>query len=196
MMNKVHITLTAALWLGGSAMSPVLAETPPPASPAAKQEAERLAALPPVTPKGRPAIDYSGRKERGRASFYAPKFAGRKMANEQRMNPNQNVAASKALPLGTTAKVTNLETGKTATVTIQDRGPLRGDRIVDVSLKAAEQLGLKKRGVAPVEVSPIAVPQKDGSVKLGAGAAKASPEEVRRAVETTKALPPRVQPRN
>jgi rare lipoprotein A len=152
--------------------------------------------LPPVIPKGKPAIDYSGRKERGRASFYAPKFAGRKMADGRRMNPNQNVAASKALPLGTTAKVTNLETGKTATVTIQDRGPLRGDRIVDVSLKAAGQLGLKKRGVAPVEVSPIAVPQKDGSVKLGAGAAEASREEVRRAVETTKAIPPRVEPRN
>ena len=174
-------------------MSAAVAETLP---PAVKQEAEPLAALLPVKPKGRPAIDYSGRKERGRASFYAPKFAGRKMADERRMNPNQNVAASKALPLGTTAKVTNLETGKTATVKIQDRGPLRGDRIVDVSLKAAEQLGLKKRGVAPVEVSPIAVPQKDGSVKLGAGAVEASPKEVRRAVEMTKALPPRTESRH
>ena len=192
-MHRVRTTLTAALLLGGSAMSAAVAETLP---PAVKQEAEPLAALLPVKPKGRPAIDYSGRKERGRASFYAPEFAGRKMADERRMNPNQNVAASKTLPLGTTAKVTNLETGKTATVTIQDRGPLRGDRIVDVSLKAAKQLGLKKRGVAPVEVSPIAVPQKDGSVKLGAGAAEASHQEVRRAVETTKALPPRVEPRN
>jgi len=196
MMHRVRTTLTAPLLLGGAAVSPALAETPLQASPAAKQEAERLAALPPVTPKGKPAIDYSGRKERGRASFYAPKFAGRKMADERRMNPNQNVAASKALPLGTTAKVTNLETGRTATVVIQDRGPRRGDRIVDVSLKAAGQLGLKKRGVAPVEVSPITVPQKDGSVKLGAGAAEASREEVRRAVETTKALPPRAEPRN
>jgi rare lipoprotein A len=47
-----------------------------------------------------------------------------------------------------------------------------------------------------VEVSPIAVPQKDGSVKLGAGAAEASPEEVRRAVETTKALPSRAASRH
>jgi rare lipoprotein A len=109
------------------------------------------------------------------------------------MNPNQNVAASKALPLGTTAKVTNLETGKTATVTVQDRGPTVGDRVVDVSPKAAEQLDLKKQGVASVEVAPIAVPQKDGSVKLGAGAATASPQEVRQAVETTKALTPHVE---
>jgi rare lipoprotein A len=195
-MNRVRITVTVALLLGCSVISPVPADTPPPDSLAAKQEAERLAALPPVAPKGKPAIDYSGRKERGRASFYAPKFAGRKMADGRRMNPNQNVAASKALPIGTTAKVTNLETGKTATVIIQDRGPHRGDRVVDVSPKAAERLGLKKRGVAPVEVSPIAVPQKDGSVKLGAGAAEASPEEVRRAVETTKALPSRAASRH
>jgi len=112
------------------------------------------------------------------------------------MNPNQYVAASKALPLGSTAKVTNLETGKAATVIIQDRGPRRGDRVVDVSPKTASQLGLKKRGVAPVEVSPIAVPQKDGGVKLGAGAAEASPEEVRRAVETTKTLSSRAEARH
>ena len=192
-MNKARIAAVAGLLLGCSAMSPALAETPPPDSPAAKQEAERLAALPPVAPKGKPAIDPSGRKERGRASFYAPKFAGHKMADGRKMNPNHNVAASKALPLGTTTKVTNLETGKTATVTVQDRGPAARDRVVDVSPKAAGQLDLKKRGVAPVEVSPITVPQKDGGVKLGAGAAQASPQEVQRAVETTKALTPRTE---
>jgi peptidoglycan lytic transglycosylase len=192
-MNKAQIAAAAGLVLGCSTMSLALAETPPPDSPAAKQEAERLAALPPVAPKGKPAIDPSGRKERGRASFYAPKFAGHTMADGRKMNPNHNVAASKALPLGTTTKVTNLETGKTATVTVQDRGPAVRDRVVDVSPKAAGQLDLKKRGVAPVEVSPIAVPQKDGGVKLGAGAAQASPQEVQRAVETTKALTPRTE---
>jgi rare lipoprotein A len=193
-MNGARIAAAAAgLMLGCSAMSPALAETPPPDSPAAKQEAERLAALPPVAPKGKPAIDHSGRKERGRGSFYAPKFAGHKMADGRKMNPNHNVAASKALPLGTTTKVTNLETGKTATVTVQDRGPAVRDRVVDVSPKAAGQLDLKKRGVAPVEVSPITVPQKDGGIKLGAGAAQASPQEVQRAVETTKALTPRTE---
>src|SRR5690348_2506119 len=111
MVNRVRIAVAAGLMLGCSAMSLVLAETPPPDSPAAKQEAERLAALPPVVPKGKPAIDHSGRKESGRASFYAPKFAGHKMADARKMNLNHNVAASKALPLGTTAKVTNLETG-------------------------------------------------------------------------------------
>lgn len=190
-MNRARIAAIVGLLLGCSAVSPALAETPLPYSPTAKQEAERLAALPPVMPKGRATIDHSGRKETGRASFYASKFAGRKMADGRKMNPNHNVAASKTLPLGTTTKVTQLETGKTTIVTIQDRGALVGSRVIDVSPKAAKQLGLERQGFASVEVSPITVPQKDGGVKLDAGAAEASPQEVQRAVETTKALAPR-----
>jgi rare lipoprotein A len=53
--------------------------------------------------------------------------------------------------------------------------------VVDVTPKVADQLDITKRGVAPVIVAPIAVPQADGSVKLGAGAAEASPEEVEKA---------------
>ena len=192
-MTRVRIMVITVLLLGYAATYPVLAEAPPPDSAAAKQEAERLAALPPVMPKGKPAVDHSGRKERGHASYYAANFAGRKMANGHKMNSNQHVAASKTLPLGTTTKVTRLETGKTTTVTVQDRGPFVGGRVVDVSPKAAEQLDLKKQGVAPVEIAPIAVPQKDGSVKLGAGAAMASPQEVRHAVETTKAQTPHAE---
>ena len=56
-----------------------LAATPPPDSPAAKQEAEKLAHLPPVAARGH--IDHSGRKQQGRASYYARHFANRKMAD-------------------------------------------------------------------------------------------------------------------
>jgi rare lipoprotein A len=104
------------------------------------------------------------------------------------MNPNSNVAASKNLPLGSVAKVTNLENGKTATVKIEDRGPYVNGRVVDLAPKVADQLDLKGKGVAPVEVKPITLPQPDGTVKLGAGAAEASPEEVSEAVEVTKQL--------
>lgn len=107
----------------------------------------------------------------GKASFYAPQFAGRKMANGNRMDPHSNNAASKTLPLGTTAKVTNLETGKSAVVTIQDRGPYVPGRIVDLSPATAKQIGITyRKGVAMVVVAPIAVPQPDGGVKLGAAA--------------------------
>ena len=161
-MNRARIAVAAGLVLGCSAMSLALAETPRPDSPAAKQEAERLAALPPVAPKGKPAIDPSGRKERGRASFYAPKFAGRTMADGRKMNPNHNVAASKALPLGTTARVTNLETDKSSVVVVKDRGPYVGGRIIDVTPSTADQLGMKKDGVVPVEVQPLKLPPKHG----------------------------------
>ena len=92
------------------------------------------------------------------------------MADGTKMNPQSNAAASKTLPLGTKARVTNLDTGNSEVVEIRDRGPYVKDRIVDVSPKTADKLGLKKDGTAPVEVKPIEVPQPDGSVKPGAGA--------------------------
>ena len=84
-------------------------------------------------------IDRTGRKRVGKASYYAHSFAGRKMADGTRMEPTGNNAASLTLPLGTTAKVTNLETGKAAVVTIRDRGPYIEGRIVDLSPATAEQ---------------------------------------------------------
>lgn len=92
---------------------------------------------------------------KGQASYYGATFAGKTMANGEPMNPNSNVAASKTLPLGSKAKVTNLENGKSAEVVIKDRGPYVDGRIIDVSPKTADKLGLKKEGTAPVEVKPL-----------------------------------------
>jgi rare lipoprotein A len=156
--------------------------------PGAKLEAERLDKLPAVPPAPVGHIDHSGRKQTGRASFYAKHFANRKMADGRRMNPNANVAASKTLPLGSVAKVTNLDNGKTATVKIEDRGPYVNGRVVDLAPKVADQLDLTHKGVTPVEVKPITLPQPDGSVKLGAGAAGASPQEVQSAVDATREM--------
>jgi rare lipoprotein A len=164
---------------------PALATTPPPESPEARQEAQKLAQLPPVTPHGR--LDQSGRKQKGHASYYAKQFNNRKMADGNRFNPNSNVAASKTLPLGTTAKVTNLQNGKSAMVTVEDRGPHVNGRVVDLTPKVADELEMKKSGVAPVVVAPVTVPQRDGAVKLGAGAAEASPQEVENATRQTAA---------
>lgn len=116
-----------------------------------------------------PPLDRSGHKRRGKASFYAQKFAGRKMADGTIMEPQADNAASKTLPLGTTAKVTNLENGRSAVVTIRDRGPYIQGRIVDLSPSTAKEIGIEhKNGVAKVEVAPIVVPLPDGHVKLGA----------------------------
>ena len=160
------------------------ASTPLPDWAEALEVAEALDSLTPVTPRGRRApIDHSGRKQVGHASFYSMGFEGRKMAGGRRFDPNADNAASKTLPFGTTARVTNLENGRSAIVTVEDRGPAHGGRVLDVSPKVAKQLDITARGVAPVVVAPIAVPQPDGGVKPGAGAARATSEELRMAAE-------------
>jgi rare lipoprotein A len=144
------------------------------ADPAARAEARRLAAEPPVGPPPghQLRIDHSGRRQQGKVSFYAHKFDGRKMADGQKFDPNAHVAASKALPLGTQAKVTNLATGKSTEVTVEDHGPFVDGRVMDVSPRVAHEIGLDSHtGVAPAIVAPVTVPQPDGQVKLGAGAA-------------------------
>jgi rare lipoprotein A len=181
-MKKWHLAI-----LVGLIPSPLLA-APPPESTAARQEAAKLDALPPLKAPAKIRIDHSGRKEKGIASYYAKSFSDRKMADGRRMNPNADIAASKSLPLGSVAKVTNLENGKTATVKIEDRGPFARNRVIDLAPKVAAQLDLKHQGIAPVVVKPITLPQKDGEVKLGAGAAEASPKEIRNAVAETKAM--------
>lgn len=114
--------------------------------------------------------DLSGTTQIGKASFYAASFYHRKMADGNRMNPGGYNAASKSLPLGTMAKVTNLATGQSAIVHIQDRGPYVKGRIVDLSPAMARKIGITRRlGVAPVKVAPIIVPQPDGTTKFGSG---------------------------
>ena len=117
----------------------------------------------------KPGLDTSGRGQIGQASVYAGKFAGRKMADGTRMNPNHDTAASKTLPLGSKARVTNLETGKSTVVTIRDRGPHVKGRIVDLSPATARSVGITPRkGVAKVEVVPIAGTAAAGGTPLGA----------------------------
>lgn len=112
-------------------------------------------------------LDRSGSKRVGQASFYASRYAGRPMADGSPMHLYSNNAASLTLPLGTTAKVTNLRTGLSAMVTIRDRGPYVHGRIIDLSPATARQIGLTSRqGLTRVEVAPIAVPLPDGSVLI------------------------------
>lgn len=110
-------------------------------------------------------LDHSGQPRFGKASYYAKKFAGRKMADGTPMNPASNAAASKTLPLGTKAEVVNLDNGKSAVVEIRDRGPHIDGRIVDLTPTTARQLDIMEKGVATVQVTPLEVPQPDGSVK-------------------------------
>jgi rare lipoprotein A len=129
------------------------------------------ASVPSKPAKTKPKLDRSGDKKVGKASIYSHKFTNKKMADGNKMDPLDDNAASKTLPLGTRAKVTNLETGQSTEVTIQDRGPYVKGRIVDLPPGKAEEIGLTlEKGVAKVEVAPIEVPLRDGGVKFGEGA--------------------------
>jgi rare lipoprotein A len=146
----------------------------PPAQPAATVPVgQQSGTRSPAAPQGPTAIDHWGRQQRGRqtgeASWYGVTQADRKMADGRYIDPQANVAASRTLPLGSTAKVTNLENGRSTTVTIEDRGPFVRGRVVDVSPHAAEELAIKKQGVARVSVKPITAPQPTGAEKPSAG---------------------------
>jgi peptidoglycan lytic transglycosylase len=133
----------------------------------------------PATDK--PTPDLSAKPRIGKASFYAKFFGGRKMADGTPMDLNGDNAASRTLPLGTKARVTNLQTGQSALVTIRDRGPYLHGRIVDLSPATAREIGITERmGLAMVEVAPISVPLPNGSVRWGDGGQLASGDRATR----------------
>jgi rare lipoprotein A len=94
----------------------------------------------------------AGHTEKGKISYYAEKFHGRRTASGQTFNKNALTAAHRTLPFGTRVEVTNLDNGKSVVVTINDRGPFSEDRILDVSPAAARKLGLIGRGTAMAKI--------------------------------------------
>ena len=99
-----------------------------------------------------PAVDYQY-DEVGIASWYGPGFHGKTTANGEMFDQNKISAAHRTLPMPSVVKVTNLENGLVLEkVRINDRGPFARNRIIDLSKKAAEELGFIRNGVAKVRV--------------------------------------------
>jgi rare lipoprotein A len=96
-----------------------------------------------------------GYREKGTASWYGSKFHGRRTSSGEPYDMHLATAAHKALPLPTYAEVTNLDNGKKVVVKINDRGPFKDDRIIDMSYGAALRLGMVDTGTARVEVRAI-----------------------------------------
>jgi len=96
-----------------------------------------------------------GHPQKGKISYYHSGLSGKKMANGEAFRPGSNAAASKVLPLGTKAKVTNLENGRSETVEVKDRGPNVPGRVMDVSPETARNLDMKKDGAVQAEITPI-----------------------------------------
>ena len=87
-----------------------------------------------------------------RASYQGDAYAGHRTADGERYDPNALTAASKTLPLGSSVIVTNPSTGRSVKVRINDRGPTVRGRSLDLSKRAAEELGITNKGVARVTV--------------------------------------------
>ncbi len=98
-----------------------------------------------------PAVNYQY-DEVGIASWYGPNFHGKKTANGETFNQNAISAAHKTLPIPSIVMVTNLENNKKLEIRINDRGPFVRGRIIDLSKKSAEILGILKSGTAKVRV--------------------------------------------
>lgn len=85
------------------------------------------------------------------ASFYHDKFNGRKTASGEIFSNRKLTAAHRTLPFGTIVQVTNLRTGKSVEVRINDRGPFHSSRVLDLSKAAFDSIGNTARGTMPVE---------------------------------------------
>lgn len=107
--------------------------------------------------------------QHGKASFYHARFNGRRMANGERFDPNEAIAAHRTLPFGTVVLVTNLGNGLSAVVRVTDRGPFNRGRIIDLAPRIAARLAMVEEGVVAVSVTPIAAvePQAPGVAVSG-----------------------------
>ena len=102
-----------------------------------------------------PMASADGFSETGEASWYGPGFHGKKTASGERYNQNAFTAAHKTLPFGTRLKVTNLDNGLSTTVVVNDRGPFKKGRIIDLSNAAAKKLKMVGTGTARVRIKSI-----------------------------------------
>jgi rare lipoprotein A len=141
---RLPVALTGVLLLGGcvnlNEPLPMPASTP----------IEPVVAVAPEPPPPPPSF-----AQVGRASWYGDWHHGRKTASGERFNKNELTAAHRTLPLGTEARVTNLENGRAVEVLVNDRGPYIKGRVIDLSEAAAKELGMKEKGLARVMVEVI-----------------------------------------
>ena len=95
------------------------------------------------------------RTQNGKATWYGPRFHGRKTASGERYNQNAFTAAHRTLPFGTRVRVTNKKNGKSVQVRINDRGPFGGRAIIDLSRAAARDIDMISDGIVPVHLEVL-----------------------------------------
>jgi len=101
-------------------------------------------------------LEYARDLGSGIASYYADRFAGKSTASGEAYDPAELTAAHPSLPFGSRVLVTSERTGKSVVVTINDRGPFYGGRIIDLSRAAASRIGLVRQGHGAVSLALLA----------------------------------------
>ncbi len=122
--------------------------------------------------------------QRGTASWYGPRFNGRRTASGERFDMTEFTAAHRTLPFGTLVRVHSLVNGRDVDVRITDRGPYAGNRIIDLSRAAAEELGMLGLGFKEVV---LMVPESTPEVAV------TPPSPSRRSSPRRRAAAPRTQ---
>ncbi len=89
----------------------------------------------------------------GEASYYADRFAGKRTASGEAYDPRDFTAAHRSLPFGTRVRVTDVQSGRSVVVRINDRGPWGKERLIDISRAAANEIGLARRGRGTVSLA-------------------------------------------
>jgi rare lipoprotein A len=159
-------------WQSGRDGGPAEAPSPPTATPLPADEANAKVGNPyevkgeSFTPANEAQYD-----EVGYGSWYGPEAAGRQTSNGETYNPAGISAAHKTLPMPSYVEVTNLDSGKTILVRVNDRGPFAANRIIDLSQGAAQQLGVEGQGGFPVRVRRVNPPEQEKDVLKGGGRA-------------------------
>ncbi|HET6523404.1 septal ring lytic transglycosylase RlpA family protein [Sphingopyxis sp.] len=124
---------------------------------AAAQDSD-AAAIPAVAASAIPLADIIEETEidGGMASYYGNELAGNRTASGERFDPGQLTAAHRTLPFGSKVRVTNMTTGDSVIVRINDRGPFAHGRVIDVSHAAAREIGMQRSGTARVKLALLA----------------------------------------
>lgn len=118
----------------------------------------------PYTVAGRTYVpSESSRPAEGLASWYGSNFHGRMTANGEIFDRDSIAAAHTTMPLPSYARVTNMQNGHSMIVRVNDRGPFHGNRVIDVSEKAASALGFHRQGTARVRVEYVGRASTNGS---------------------------------
>jgi len=149
MTVRILCSIALGLSVALSPLTPANADQTQTTTPPQHTKAKRTAR------SGTPPHANSAAGEVGWASWYGKAHQGKRTAGGKAFDKEAMVAAHRTLPMGSKARITNLSNGKTVDVEVVDRGPVRHDRVIDLSEGAARIIDMKNAGVAKVLVEPL-----------------------------------------